>query len=299
MKKLLVFGANGLLGQSVIRRFKQDFVVISSSLNKKASFDYTDIPYYQTDLTVRYDVADLMNEVKPDIIINTAAMTDVDLCESEREAAWKVNVKAIENILESCRNLNPVIVQISADYVFDGTNAPYGETDTMNPINYYGRSKMSAENIIKNSSFEYIIARTQVLYGTGNSVRNNFVTWVINALRNNEKISVVNDQRGTPTYVHDLSEGIYKLIQQKEFGLYHISGSDSISRYDFALKIAEIFNLNADLIEEIDSEQLHQAALRPANSSFTQNKFINRTRWQTHGIADGLKLLKAELEQNG
>ena len=169
----------------------------------------------------------------------------------------------------------------------------------MNPINYYGRSKMSAENIIRNSSFEYIIARTQVLYGSGKGVRDNFATWVINALRANEKIRVVNDQRGTPTYVHDLSEGLYKLLQNKEYGLYHISGGDSISRYDFALKIAEVFELNKELIEAISSEELQQAALRPANSSFTQNKFINRTRWQTHGINDGLQLLKAELEQNG
>ncbi len=299
MKKVLVLGANGLLGQSLIRRFKEEYDLYASSLEPEAMFDYTEIPYYQRDLTVRYDTADLMQEIKPDVIINTAAMTDVDLCEVEREAAWKINVKAVENILEACRSLNPVIVQISADYVFDGNNAPYSESDPMNPLNYYGRSKMSAENIIRNSSFEYIIARTQVVYGTGRKVRKNFVTWVVDALRNNQKIRVVNDQKGTPTYVHDLSEGIYKLMNYNEFGLYHISGSESISRYDFALKIAETFNLNADLIEEISSAELRQAALRPTNSSFTQNKFINRARWQTHGIAEGLKLLKTELEQNG
>jgi dTDP-4-dehydrorhamnose reductase len=297
MDKVLVLGANGLLGQSLIEQFKNDFEVIASSVEDEKYFENEDIPYFQTDLTMRYDVADLINAAAPDIIINCAAMTNVDLCEKEREMTWKLNVKAIENILESCQNKKPLIVQISSDYVFDGNDAPYSEIDVVNPVSYYGRSKLSAENIVKNAPYDYIIARTQILYGTGKNVRPNFVTWVINALRQNEKIRIVNDQKNTPTYVNDLSEGLYRLIMLKEYGLFHISGSESISRYDFAMKIADVFNLNSELIEEITSDELQQSALRPQNSSFVQNKFINRTRWETHNITDGLQLLKVELEK--
>jgi len=299
MSKLLVMGANGLLGQSIIRRFQNEYEISISSIESESSVSHLGLPYFQVDLSIRYDVADLIQNVQPDLIINTAAMTDVDLCETEREKTWKVNVKAVENIIDACEKLSPTIIQISTEYVFDGNYAPYNEMDDVNPVNYYGRSKMSAENIIRNCSLEYIIARTQVLYGTGIDVRANFVTWVINALQKNENIRVVNDQKGTPTYVNDLSNGLYKLIRQREFGLYHISGNESISRYDLALKIAEIFGLNAELIEEITTEDLQQKAIRPVNSSFTLNKFINRTRWETHGITDGLNLLKRELEQNG
>ena len=299
MSKLLVLGANGLLGQSIIRRFQNEYEISMSSIESESSVSHFGLPYFQVDLSVRYDVADLIQNVQPDLIINTAAMTNVDLCETEREKTWKVNVKAVENIIDACGKLSPTIIQISTEYVFDGNYAPYNEMDDVNPINYYGRSKMSAENIIRNCSLEYIIARTQVLYGTGIDVRENFVTWVINALQKNENIRVVNDQKGTPTYVNDLSNGLYKLIKQREFGLYHISGKESISRYDLALKIAEIFGLNAELIEEITTEDLQQKAIRPVNSSFTLNKFTNRTRWETHGITDGLNLLKRELEQNG
>jgi dTDP-4-dehydrorhamnose reductase len=297
MKKVLVLGANGLLGQSLIRRFKDNYEVSASSIEEEKYYEDVTIPYFQTDLTVRYDAADLIKEVVPDIIINCAAMTNVDLCEREREMTWKLNVKAVENILESCRNIKPLFVQISSDYVFDGTNAPYSETDEVNPISYYGRSKLSAENIVKNAPFEYIIARTQILYGTGNRVRPNFVTWVIDSLRKNEKIRIVNDQKNTPTYVNDLSEGLYRLIELGEYGLYHISGNESISRYDFALKIADVFDLNRELIEEITSAELQQAALRPQNSSFVHNKFINRTRWETHNVTEGLQLLKLEMEK--
>ncbi len=299
MSKVLVLGANGLLGQSIIKRFNNEYEVNASSMENESFIDLPAVPYFQADLTIRYDVADLIQKVQPDLIINTSAISNVDLCETEREMTWKVNVKALENILDACGRLKPVVVQISTDYVFDGNNAPYSEMDEVNPIGYYGRSKMSAENIIRNCSLEYIIARTQVLYGIGKRIRPNFVTWVINALKKNENIRVVNDQKGTPTYVNDFSEGLYKLIMQREFGLYHISGNESVSRYDFALKIAEIFGLNSELIEEITTDDLKQKAPRPKNSSFTLNKFINRTRWKTHGVADGLNLLKLEMEQNG
>lgn len=299
MKKVVIFGSNGLLGQNLIKRFIKDYEVIASSL-KSTNFSLTDIPYYKLDLSNRSGVSDFLASAKPDIIINTAAYTDVDGCEQKRELCWNTNVRAVENIIDIAETFKPLLIQISTDYVFDGTMGDYREKDETNPIGNYARSKMAAENIVKSSSLENIIARTQVLYGSENKVKLNFATWVISRLKHNEKIRVVSDQIGNPTYVDDLSESIFKLIQNQEYGLFHISGSEKINRYNFAKKIAEVFNLNNELIEKITTSELKQAAPRPLNSSFIIDKLVNRIDWEPGDVISGLERLKTKMnEKNG
>ena len=295
MSKALIFGSNGLLGQSLIRRFAPEFDIVGASIESDNYNEHIEMIYQPIDMAVRSDMHEFLTDIQPDLIINAAAYTDVDKCEEEREKCWNANVRAVENIVESNLNKKTIIVHISTDYVFDRDNAPYREKDKPNPRGNYARSKMAAENIIRAGHFEYLIIRTQVLYGTGNRLRLNFVTWVIDQLKNNKKTRVVTDQIGNPTYNHDVSEGIYRLLKTNNFGIYHVSGSESISRYDFALKIAKVFDLKKELIESSTTSRLEQKAPRPANSTFVLDKLYNNIGWLPHNAESGLKLLKKEL----
>jgi dTDP-4-dehydrorhamnose reductase len=298
MKKLIIFGSNGLLGQALVERFCGDYKVICASLEPSSYCSIKDLPYNQIDMINRSEISEFLTSERPDIIVNAAAFTDVDACETEKEICWNTNVRAVENIIDAADLFKPILIHISTDYVFDGIKGNYTESDETNPLGNYARSKMAAENIVKSSNLEYIIARTQVLYGYANKAKLNFATWVISRLTNNKEIKVVTDQVGNPTYIEDLAEGLFLLLNNDEFGLFHICGSESIDRYNFALKIAQIFKLNESLIKQNVTADLNQIAPRPMNSTFMIDKLINRTDWQPGDIESGLLRLKAKLKKH-
>jgi dTDP-4-dehydrorhamnose reductase len=300
MKKIVVFGSNGLLGQSLVNYFHKNYKVVAAS-HKKTNLNIVDgVLYRPIDMINRAEMNGFLSKERPDIIINAAAFTDVDGSEKEKELCWNTNVRAVENIIDIAATFNPILVQISTDYVFDGRQGGYTELDSVNPVGNYARSKMAAENIVISSNLEHIIARTQVLYGSGNKVKLNFVTWVVSRLSNKNNINVVSDQIGNPTYIDDLSEGIFRLLQEEEYGLFHISGPQVINRFEFAKKIAEVFELDETLIDKIKTKDLKQAAPRPLNSSFVIDKLVNRINWETGDITSGLKRLKTKMNgKNG
>ncbi len=296
MANMVVIGANGLLGQNLVKKFKDRFDVIAASVEDEPYFPAEYVKDYITlDITQRAAVIDFLQKTKPEIIVNAAAFTQVDACEDIPEKCWAVNVKGVEYLVDASRSFNPIFVQVSTDYVFDGEAGPYAEDDEPNPRGNYARSKLAAERVVENSNLEYIIARTQVLFGVGNRVRPNFVTWVIEQLTNNKKIRIVDDQIGTPTYAPDFCEALNRLLLREAFGLFHISGPDIVSRYDFALKIAEVFELDASLIERIQTSELNQKAPRPMNSAFKIYKLINYSGWEPHSLEEALQLMKKEL----
>ncbi len=297
MSRVLILGANGLLGQAMQHKFSQVHQVTASSAEEHSYLSEHTLPYIQADLTSRADVRNLIAKADPEIIINTAAYTNVDGCEEEREKCWAVNVLAMENVLEASYVKKPTIVHISTDYVFDGEQGRYRETDAPNPRGNYARSKMAAENILNGADFEYIIARTQVLYGTGKEVRPNFVTWLINSLRENKSVQIVTDQTGSPTYVPDVAEAVSRLLEKEVYGLFHVSSPDILSRYDFALQVAEIFELDASLIYETTTDKLQQKSPRPMNSSFILDKLYNNINWQPRSTMQALQHMKTEMER--
>jgi len=298
MLKVLVIGSNGLLGQSLVKRFSQGFDVYGCSIEPENFTNFLlNENYFKLDITSRTEVKDFFLSIQPDVIINAAAYTNVDKCEEDRDACWAVNARSLENIVEACKVFSPILVHISTDYIFDGKNSPYKENDNPNPQGFYGKSKLSAEKTVKESILEYIIIRTQILYGLGEKVKNNFVLWVLNKLKNNEKIQVVNDQIGNPTYVDDVSEAVIKLLESKEYGIFNVSGREECNRYDFSKKIAKIFKLDNNLIEEISTSDLQQKAPRPMNSTFILDKLFNKTGWLPNDITNGLGKLKKQLEE--
>ncbi len=297
MERMIVFGANGLLGQNLIRHFKGKFDIVATSRSTQNNLQDSSIPYYSLDITSRGAVADFVHQIKPQIIVNAAAYTNVDACEDEPELCWNVNLRGVENIVEAALPLKALMIHVSTDYVFDGEMGPYSEKDLPNPRGNYARSKLAGENVVRNSDLEYIIVRTQVLFGVGNNVRPNFVTWVVDQLTQKKIIRIVDDQIGSPTYAPDFCEALERLIQKQAFGLFHVSGPDILSRYDFAIKIANVFDLDKSLIERIKTEELNQKAPRPMNSAFKIFKLINYTGWEPHSLDQALHLMKKELSK--
>jgi|SRR3989338_750161 len=276
--KILITGSNGFLGKKIM-----------DILSKK--FDVVGIDR-ESDITKK-EAINKIKEIKPDIIIHTAAYTNVDKCEIEQNLCYDINVNGTKNIVEAAKLINAKLIHISTDFVFDGTKENYNEKDIPNPINYYSKTKYDAEEIIKKNP-DHIILRSSVLYGYNDENDNpNFFKWVFENLKNNKKIRVVNDQINNATLIDDICYAIIKLINQK--GIFNAVGSEPISRYDFALKIAETFNFNKDLIEEITSEELNQKAIRPKNTSLDISK-ITSLGIKMSSIEEGLLKIKRQIK---
>ncbi len=294
-KRILITGANGLLGQRLISFYKlfNDVELLGCSI-EEAPY-YSDAPYLQLDITSRDNVKKVLYDFYPDVIINAAGFTNVDLCEIQKETAWKVNVKGVEYLAEACRAIDSKLIQISTDYIFNGVSGPYDETAKPDPLGYYGRTKLASENTLKISAITYSVIRTNVLYGMANS-RPDFVRWVIDELSANKKIFVVVDQIGNPTFIEDLVQAINKIISFEKYSLYNIGGKDFVNRFEFANLVAETFNLNKELIVPITTNQLKQTAKRPLNSGLITIKAETELGYKPHSIVDALALIKKQLK---
>ncbi|HVN48819.1 MAG TPA: sugar nucleotide-binding protein, partial [Bacteroidota bacterium] len=181
MKRILIAGSNGLLGQrlSMMLSGLTEYEVLNTSIERSFVFDDHLYDYTQLDITQRGDVKSLISSFQPDVILNAAAATNVDWCESNRELAWKINVTAVENLAEAARKVNAKLIHVSSDYVFDGKNGPYDEQAPVNPISYYGKTKLASENAVQSAGINYGIVRPVVLFGLGIGVKANFVLWVV------------------------------------------------------------------------------------------------------------------------
>lgn len=297
MEKLLITGVNGLLGQNVLERAISNFNVLGIDLHDEPFIKKNKFEYQKLDLTDRQAVRRALLEYQPDYLINTAAMTDVDGCENQKEKCWKINVEAVENIFHAARKSGTKIVHLSSDYIFDGKTGPYSEKSAPNPVGFYGKSKLASENILISSELEYAIVRTMVLYGTGEKIRPNFVTWLLEQLRQEKNVSIVTDQFGNPTLADDLAKAVLKIVELKKWDIYHISGSEIIDRYNFALKIAEIFKLDKSLISAITTPELKQQALRPLKSGFIIDKAKAELGIEMSNVEEGLKSLKKQYKR--
>ncbi len=299
--KILVTGAHGLLGQKIALVVAQETThsILLTDIARDTFFANKRFDYQQLDITERNDVRSLVKHYQPDVVINTAALTNVDACEIERESSWRLNVDGVKNLIFPIRKMERChLIQISTDYVFDGkTTAAYDELSRPNPISYYGRSKLAAENAVKESGISATILRTQVLYGTGYNVRQNFVTWVVSMLEKGKPFKVVTDQKGNPTLVDDLAYACLKAAEQSAQGIYHASGSESVTRHEFARAIAEEFEYDPAIIGTTTSEEIGQAANRPLNSSFVTLKLESEFRFKPSNIREGLQRYRQQLRE--
>ena len=291
MQRLLATGSSGLLGNKIVEFAKNDYMVIPLH-NTRALHSNS----LKLDITSPGEVLNRFQELKPDVVIHTASETNVDRCEIEKKHAWKTNVEGTYNIASVCSKIGAKLVYISTDYVFDGEKGLYKEKDKPNPINYYGVTKLEGESQVVQHCKNCVILRASVLYGW-HPWKQNFVTWAINQLKQNKEITVVQDHYNTPTLADNLAEIAIEAVQKDLQGLYHASGSERTSRYEFARQIAKTFHLSPSFIKPIKMSQLTAwIAKRPKDSSLNTEKIRKYLRTKPLDITEGLNRMKEEAE---
>ena len=295
--KILITGSNGMLGSVLASQLSINYKVFGIDI-QPASLENSSLIYHQCDITNKNILQKIIDDINPTIIINCAAFTNVDGCETDIETARAVNVGGIANLIDILNGSNFHLIQISTDYVFDGTSGPYSEFDKTNPINNYGKLKLEAELELIQSNVNWTIVRTNVLFSDNLSEPASFVSWVYQNLIKNEKINVVNDQFGNPTYVHDLAYAIEKIIEQDAHGIYHYAGKDYINRFEFALQIADTFGLDNRLINKTTTRSLKQIAARPYKAGLKTDKIESELEISTYNLKDTLQAIKRSGESN-
>lgn len=274
MKKILITGGDGQLGRSFSSNYQEKYNILSLGRDS-------------LDITNEEQISKVIKEFQPNIILNCAAMTDVDGCEDNPIIAETINVLAIKNLLDVFKGF---FIHISTDYVFDGKKGPYKESDIPNPINMYGKTKLFGEEIVKNNSNQWVILRTNVLFGLASKA--SFVSWVVNSLKENKEIFVVNDQINNPIWINDFAKIIDLVISNNLKGLFHVGSNTFCSRYEFANMIAEVFNLKKGKIHPISTKSLNQKAERPLKSGLISNKLLSKIQSGNIDLKKSLRELK-------
>lgn len=289
--KVLVTGANGLLGQELIDLLlRKNYEVIATSKGpNRLKISSRNLVYQGLDITDGLASHKVITEHRPDVIIHAAAMTQVDQCELNKIDCYNINVTATRFLIEAAKEIKARFVYVSTDFIFDGLAGPYKEDDEPKPLNYYGSTKLSAETEVIESGLEWSIVRTVLVIGNSESTRSNIISWVKEKLSKGEKIKVVDDQFRTPTFTEDLANGILLVIEKNASGIYHISGKDLLTPYQIAIKTAEHFKLDRSLIEKADASSFSQPAVRPPRTGFYIDKARKELGYEPLSFEEGLK----------
>ncbi len=299
-QKILITGSNGLLGQKLVHLLKNnpEIELIATSKGENRISDMQGYRYHSLDIINRNKVLEAIGEFRPDAVINTAAMTNVDACETQKELCWDLNVNAIKYFIEAAEKYPFHFVHLSTDFVFDGENGPYRETHQPNPLSYYGKSKYEAEKLLQSSAIRWAIARTIIVYGVGEQMsRSNIVLWAKQALENRQELTIVDDQFRSPTLAEDLAQGCYLIVQKQAEGIYHLSGKDLMSIYELVQRVAGFYGLDKNLIKPIKTASLNQAAKRPPKTGFIIEKAKNNLGYNPHSFEEGLAVVARQLKQ--
>lgn len=290
--KVLITGSNGLLGQHLVKLMKSNYEVFATSRGKNRLSNQSGYTYLEMDITKEKQVKEVLQMLKPDAIINCAAMTHVDQCELNPNDCSLLNVTSVEYLIKHSKEFNPHFVHLSTDFVFDGENGPYKETDEVNPLSVYAQSKLDSEILVQNSGLKWAIARTIIIYGVADDMsRSNIVLWAKGALEKGEAIKVVNDQYRMPTYVGDLAKGCQLIVEKGATGIFHLSGKDLMSIDEIVKRIANFYKLDTTKISLISSESLGQAAKRPPRTGFVLDKAITELGYAPLSFEEGLAQL--------
>jgi len=288
--RVFITGASGLLGSKVAEiALERGYEVYSGYNSHEPKFGEP----VKFDLANPDSVVKAISEIKPDVIIHSAALTDVDKCEVEKELAYKINVEGTKVVAEMARKLEAFIVYISTDYVFDGSRGMYKEEDETNPINYYGYTKLLGEKYCQ----DFCIARPCVIYGAKPaSGKVNFVLWLINKLENGESVKIVTDQFITPTLNTNLAKMVLECAERELKGIFHLAGATRVSRFEFAKEIAKEFELDENLIIPARMDDINWIAKRPKDSSLNTSKAQNLPDEKPYELKKALKVLKEDME---
>ncbi|OIJ11250.1 dTDP-4-dehydrorhamnose reductase [Anaerobacillus alkalilacustris] len=280
--KILVTGYNGQLGFDVVRE------------GEKRGLDMHGIGIDDLDITVEADVANYVENVNPDMVIHCAAYTAVDKAEDDKETCWDVNVNGTRYLAEAAKKCSARFMYISTDYVFDGEGeTPFVETNTPNPVGYYGVTKYEGEKIVQNLFDEWFIVRISWVFGMNG---NNFIKTMLRLSETREELNVVGDQYGSPTYTYDLARLLIDMIETDKYGVYHASNEGFCTWAEFASEIFEQAGKNVT-VNSITTEEYPTRAVRPKNSRMSKQKLIDNGFEPLPNWQDALKHYLNELAQ--
>jgi dTDP-4-dehydrorhamnose reductase len=304
MKKLLVLGISGLTGYKIIKHTSKKYDTYGTFNTREPNTE--NCKTYKIDLTNKKNLNELFSEIKPDYVINTTALHNVDYCEDHKDESSKVNMEIIKTLYENSEKYGSKLVHISTDYVFDGMkNSPYTETDNAVPVSFYGQSKLNGEKVLENT--RHVILRPSVVYGwtpleisgtTSSSGKPmNFAIWLLTKLNKNEQLKIVTDQFASATLADSLAESAIKIVESDKSGLYHVAGLSCESRYDFSVKFATKFGYDSSLIQKTDSSQFKQKAKRPSYSCLNSQKAIKEFGLNLYTTEQALEIMKSQVSK--
>ena len=296
MDTLLVTGSTGLTARKVLEQAVDRYNVVLLGRTPPPG-SVARHRYIEADLTDTASVQRAVAEARPQAIIHTAAMTDVDRCEREPELAWAVNVDGTGHVAEAARAAGAHLVFVSTDYVFSGETGPYSETDATDPRSVYGKSKLAAEQVVQERCPDAAIARTSTLYGNAPGARRNFVGWLLDQLQGGAELTVVTDQVSSPTLADNLAEMLLALSAAHASGVYHTVGGEWLSRYELARAVADCFGYDASHIKAGRTADLRQGAPRPAHSGLVAEKIARDTGVRPLTLREGLLALRGQLAE--
>jgi len=300
--KILVTGANGLLGHKLIALLSAQEEVETIATSRGAcrlpnEFNYI---WRSMDIENREEVLQVFEETQPEVVIHTAAMTNVDQCETDKPGCWRSNVTATEILVEAAGKAGAFFLHLSTDFIFDGSRGPLTEEETPGPVNYYGESKLASEEIVMKSTLDWAIARTVLVYGITPSLsRSNIILWVKKSLEEGKTIQVVDDQWRTPTLAEDLAMGCWLIARKKAKGVFNISGKDMLTPYQMAVKSADFFNLDKKLMVKTDSSIFKQPAARPLKTGFVLDKARKELDYAPHSFDEGIAIVARQFDEAG
>lgn len=297
---VLLTGSNGFIGQKIAYDLQAhpEIKLICTSFSENL-LPSNRLLFEKADLTNTFAVSKLFKNWKPDIVIHTAAQSQPELCETNQKMAYALNVTITHNLVNEIKKYGCHLVFFSTDFVFDGSKSPYTESDIPNPVSYYGRTKLEAEQLVAGLLDSWCIIRTIQVYGYLPTVKKvNLVLRVIHALMSGQQLQIVTDQWRTPTFVDDLSKATIELAIGMQKGIFHISGEQMMSVYEMAFKTATFFNLDSTLIKPVLITQLAEKAKRPITTGFDLCKLRSVIHYQPHDFLEGLKGIAKALPSN-
>ena len=290
--KILITGGSGLLGKALMETAPSEYSISATYFPNEPDV-LSGVGFFKLDITNKSEVLNSISRINPDVIIHTAAIGNVDYCEKNKDVSWVTNVEGTKNIIEAAKECNSKIIYISSNAVFNGDDPPYKEEDEVNPLSYYGETKVVCERLIRNSGLDNAIVRAILMYGWHNSMeRQNILTWVLDS---EVPLKIVNDTYSNPLLALNCADAIWAIIRKEKTGVFHIAGADCISIYDFALKIAEVFHLDKSMLTPVSDDYFIEMIPRPSNTCFCIDKMERELKIKAMGIDEGLKILKERI----
>jgi dTDP-4-dehydrorhamnose reductase len=297
--KILITGSNGLLGQKLLYKLRHNSSIqlIATSKGENRVSNKEGYTYVYLDVTNKEEVEKVIADQEPNVVINTAAITNVDLCEDKKHECDVLNVDAVRYLADACAKIDSHLIQISTDFIFDGEDGPYKEEDVPNPLSYYGLSKLKSEQLLQAHSVKWTILRTIIVFGVGESLsKGNIVLWAKEALAKGDPLNIIDDQLRAPTLAEDLADICILAAKKKALGIFNASGKDIMSIYEIVERVAKYYGNSTDNLNKISTATLNQKAVRPPKTGFILDKSINELGYKPHSFEECLAIMDEQLK---